>query len=403
MQTFAFQAKDNRTGQMVKSTVQAESSSAAAKLLLAQNLFVIEINEEQSKKLKGSSFFNKVSAKDRVLFTRQLSTLISAGLPLAKALATARRQVTNKQLQVIIQDISASVEGGSSLSAAFGKHPSVFNQVYVSLVAAGEASGTLDQTLQRIAAQQEKDAAIASKLRGAMVYPAIVLGVVVLVVVFMLVTVLPQVGKLYADLHRTLPIYTRLLLGLSSFITHFWYLTIIVFIGAGFGLRAYLKTTKGRYQMDSLKLRLPVVGVLFEKVYMARFARTLGTLLSSGVPVLDGLEVTRRATNNLLLYDAVGRVIEKVRGGKAMSAGLHDEPVFHELVASMVEIGEQAGAIDSMLDKVANYFEDEVDQQVKNLSATIEPVLMVVLGVIVMFIIGSVLFPIYNLAGQGIT
>jgi type IV pilus assembly protein PilC len=402
MQTFAFQAKD-KAGQLVKSTVQAESMSSAAKLLASQSLFVIELNEERAKRLGGSSFLNRVSAKDRVLFTRQLSTLISAGLPLARALATAKNQVTNTELKAVIQDISASVEGGSALSAAFAKHPKVFNQVYISLVAAGETSGTLDEALKRIAAQQEKDAAIASKLRGAMVYPIIVLSVVILVVVFMLTTVLPQVGKLYADLHRTLPIYTRVLLGISSFITHFWYLVIIVFVAAVFGVRMYVKTDQGRYQIDKLKLKLPLVGVLFEKVYMARFARTLGTLLTSGVPVLDGLEVTRKATNNVLLYEAVGRVIDKVRGGKAMSAGLHDEPVFHELVSSMVEIGEQAGAIDGMLDRVATYFEDEVDQQVKNLSATIEPILMVVLGVIVMFIIGAVLFPIYNLAGQGIS
>ena len=400
MITYNYSARQLATGVLVKAEVQAESESAAAKLLMDQMLFPISI--EQKSENKGAlSFLNRIKPKDRVIFTRQLATLINAGLPLTQSLRTVRDQLSSKPLQVVVDSIVASVEGGVSLSKAFSEHPKVFNSIYVSLISAGEATGTLDTSLERIAFQQEKDAAIASKIRGALTYPAVVLVVILGVSIFMVTGVLPQITKLFADLHKTLPFFTQLLDKLSQFLIHQWWLAILIAGAAIFGMLSYFKTPSGKSNLDTIKMKIPVFGPIFMKVYMARFARTLGTMMSSGIPMIQGLEIVRDGIGNVHVAKTIDDAIQKVKAGKSLSSALEGKETFLSLVPQMVLIGEQSGAIDQLLERVAKYYEDEVDETVKNLSSIIEPLMMVVMGVLVGGLIAAILVPVYGLVGAG--
>ena len=402
MLTYHYKARDTKDGSLVIGEVQADNQQAAVKLIMERKLFPVSVTDEApSGALFGKN--SSVKVKDRIIFTRQLSTLIGAGLPLVQSLRTVRGQIASKPLQSIIDAVVANVEGGSTLSNAFSAHPKVFNQVYVSLIAAGESSGTLDTTLERLANQQEKDAAVASKIRGAMIYPAIVLAVVLGVLVFMLTTVLPQVGSLYKDLDKTLPFLTQMLLAISGFVVNFWWVVLILLGGAVYAGRNYAKSALGRRELDGFKMRIPVSCRLFMKVYMARYARTLGTLVQSGLPLLQALEITKDAVNNVLVAETIDDSIKQVRGGKALSTSIEGKKTFLPLVPQMIKIGEQSGTIDQMLDRVAGFYESEVDEEVKNLSTTIEPVMMVFLGITVGLIVLAVLLPVYSLIGGGLT
>ncbi len=402
MITFVYTAHKTETGETVKAEVQAENERAAAKLLVAQGLFPISIDPKDGAGfLAKSGFGTRVGAKDRVIFTRQLSTLINAGLPLTQSLRTVSEQVQNKTLHDVSVAVVSSVESGTSLSQSFAQYPKIFSDIYVSLVAAGESSGSLDKSLERIAMQQEKDAAIVGKIRSALIYPIIVLLVIAAVLVFMLTTVLPQVGGLYKDLHKPLPTLTQILLAISNFIMHFWFIVIIGLVAGGFALKNYIQTEQGRAVADRVKLDVPLFGKIYRKVYMARFARTLGTMLQSGIPMLEALRIVKNAIDNVHVEAVLEKSMQGVKGGKALSTTLENEETFIKLVPQMIKIGEQSGAIDSMLDRVATYYENEVDEEVKNISTTIEPLLMVVLGVTVGGVIAAILMPVYSLVGNG--
>lgn len=401
MLTFHYTARDPATGQLVKADVQAENEQAAAKLIKQEGYAPIEISANAKGAASLLDRFNRVSAKDKVLFSRQLATLINAGLPLVQSLRNVADQTANKKLKIVLNQVIADVEGGSALSASMAKHPQVFNQVYVSLVAAGEASGTLDAALDRLATQQEKDAELMSKIRSAMIYPIIVLVVMFAVVGFMIVKVLPQVKILYNGLPgANLPLITRILLAISDAIIHFWWVVLIVLaLAAVFGTR-WARTVGGKRIVDQIKLKAWPIGPLFVKMYMARFCRTATTLVASGVPLLQVLNITAEAVNNVHLAEAIHRAGEKVKGGKALSEALSKEPIFLSLVPNMIRIGEESGSLENMLEKAASYYEKEVDDQVKTISTIIEPVLMVILGVVAFIIVAAVLLPIYSLAGQ---
>ncbi len=402
MRDYRYTAKDSTNGKIVKGQIQADNDSTAAQMLMDKNLFPIKISTEADKSLLNMSFLNKVSLKDKVIFTRQLSTLIKAGLPITQALSTAVEQVASKPLRAALSQVVAAVEGGSSLADAFAEHPEIFNHVYVSLVAAGETSGTLDKAMERLADELEKENAIISKVRGAMIYPAIVLVVIILVIIFMLISILPQVKSLYDSLGKSIPFLTAFLLGVANFVTGYWWLTILILIALFAGLRSYFHTPAGRRLKDRTKMRFPVIGMLFKKVYMARFSRTMASLVNSGVPILEALEIVAEAVNNVIIREIVLHGAENVKGGKSLSSILANNEYFLPLVPQMIRIGEDSGTLGDMLDKTASFYEDEVDQQVKNLSTIIEPVMIVVLGGMVMFIIGAVLFPIYGLVGGGL-
>src|SRR5688572_14422243 len=345
MLTFDYTARDTTSNKIIKSTVQAESERSAAKLLMAQGIVPLELIEQTKKGNLFSRFTNRVSAKDRIVFTRQLATLINAGLPLAQSLHTLSSQTQNKRLVSITNDIITSVEGGSSLSIAFGKHPEVFNDVYIALITAGEASGTLDEAMERIANQQEKDAELISKVRGAMVYPAIVLVVILGVIAFMLLTIVPQIQKLYVDLKQELPFLTGIMVATSGFILNFWWLVLLLLGAAIYFLKRYIETPNGRRTFDTVKLNIPLFGVMFRKLYMARFTRTGQTLMASGVQMLEMLRISARAVNNVPVSDAILRAADKVKGGKALSVSLKNEQYVLSLVPQMISIGEQSGGI----------------------------------------------------------
>jgi len=402
MLTFKYTAKDPASGQTVKAEVQADNEQAAAKLIKSQGLTPVKI--ELAGGSKGPGFFKKVKTKDKILFSRQLSTLINAGLPLVQSLRTVANQTQNKQLKVVVNQVIADVEGGAALNIALARHPETFNQIYISLVAAGEASGTLDAALERLANQQEKDAEIISKVRGAMVYPLIVVLVMIGVLGFMIVKVLPQVQVLYDGLggNNQLPFITRILLAISHFTIKYWWLVVLILGLMGFFVTRWARTFGGKRVVDKFKMKGWPVGPLFMKMYMARFARTGTTLVASGVPLLQVLEITSKSINNVHLEDSINKAAEKVKGGKALSESISGDPNFLPLVPDMLHIGEQSGQIEGMMAKVADYYEKEVDQQIKTISTIIEPVLMVVLGVVAFIIVAAVLLPIYGLAGKSL-
>ena len=402
MLSFRYTARDPATGQYVKSNVEAETEQAAAKLIRKEGFVPIDISlaEKASSGLLGR-FRNRIRTKDKVLFSRQLSTLINAGLPLVQSLHSVNGQTESKPLKLVINKVISDVEAGATLSSAMAKHPQAFNQVYVSLIAAGEASGTLDKALERLAIQQEKDADLISKVRGAMIYPIIVLAVMVVVVVFMLIKVLPQVQVLYEGLPNAhLPFVTRILLAVANFIIHYWWAVIIMIGFIIFFTTRWARTFGGKQVIDKLKMRAWPIGPLFVKMYMARFARTGTTLVSSGVPLLQMLQITANSINNVHVEASIHKAAEKVKGGKALSDSLQNDPNFLELVPNMLRIGEQSGSLEQMLGKTADYYEKEVDDQVKAISTIIEPVLMVILGIVAFVIVAAVLLPVYGLAGQ---
>jgi type IV pilus assembly protein PilC len=402
MLSFRYTARDPATGQYIKSDVQAENEASASKLIRKEGLVPIDITlAEKSTTGFLAKRLNRVKSKDKVLFSRQLSTLINAGLPLVQSLRSVNNQTTSKPLKVVINKVISDVEAGATLSTAMAKHPAVFNQVYVSLIAAGEASGTLDKALERLALQQEKDAELIRKVRGAMVYPVIVLAVMIGVVGFMLVSVLPQVEVLYDGLpNAELPLLTKTLLTISQLIIKFWWAVILALgLAVFFGSR-WARTLGGKEVVDKLKMRIWPVGPLFTKMYMARFSRTGTTLVSSGVPLIQMLEITAAAINNVHVERSIRRAADKVKGGKALSDSLQNDPNFLDLVPNMLRIGEQSGSMEQMMAKTADYYEKEVDDQIKSISTIIEPVLMVVLGVVAFIIVAAVLLPIYGLAGQ---
>lgn len=397
MLDYKYEARENTTGRTIKAQVQADSEQAAAKLIRAQGYTPLDISLQATKKRS----FGKIKTKDKVLFSRQLATLINAGLPLVQSLRSVAEQTENKKLKLVANQLIADVEGGQAFSRALDQHPTVFNRVFVSLVAAAETSGTLDDGLERLADQQEKDAEIMAKVRGAMIYPGIVMLVMLCVVGFMIIKVLPQVSTIYDGLPGAqLPFVTRALLAVSNFFTKYYYVVIAVLGVLAFAGTRWAKTFGGRSFIDRAKMTAWPIGPLFMKLYMARFARTGTTLVASGVPLIQVLEITSDAVDNVHISRSIDGAIEKVKGGKSLSEAITNDPNFLTLVPNMLRIGEQSGALETMLAKVADYYEKEVDEQVKNISTIIEPVLMVVMGVMALTIVGAIMLPIYGLVNQ---
>lgn len=400
MINFKYEARNPATGEKVKSIVQAENERAAAKLIQEQGLSLLSI-KEQEEGFGGS--LKKVKSKDKILFARQLSTLINAGIPLVQALRLVQKQSQSKSMKSVLSDVISDVEAGQAFAAALERHQEVFGSIFINLVAAGEVSGTLDSALERLATQQEKDADLQSKIRGAMTYPIIVVLVMVAVVGFMVVSVLPQVKVMYDGMKGAkLPMITSVMLSISNFVIKYWWLVIIVIAVVGIMSSRWARTVTGKRFFDKIKMRTPPLGPLFMKVYMARFARTGSTLIASGVPLLQMLEITGKSINNVYIEDSINTAIIKVKGGKSLADALEGDPNFLELVPNMLRIGEQSGAVEAMLAKTADYYEKEVDNQVKAISTIIEPVLMVLLGVVAFIIVAAVMLPIYSLSGKNL-
>jgi type IV pilus assembly protein PilC len=399
---YKYTAKNPKTGNNIKSYIQAENQRDAYKIIKNLGLIPIKIEVSGSGILGFLDNLTKsIPGKDKVLFSRQLSTLINAGLPIIQSLNSVGNQTKNKNLKLVISQVINSVEGGSTLAKALASHPKVFNEIYINLISAGEASGTIDKALERLADQQEKDQEILSKVRGALIYPLIVVLVMIAVVTFMLVEVLPQVQVFYNSIKAgQLPLITRILLALSAFVINFWWLVIAFLIVIFVLINRFSKTHLGRRLLDSFKLKSWPIKSLMTKLYMARFSRMTSTLVASGVPLIQVLEITSKSVNNVMIEESITHAIFKVKGGKSLSSALKGDPYFLELVPNMLSIGEESGSLEQMMAKTADYYEKEVDTEIKNVSTIIEPVMMIVLGIVALIIVAAILLPIYGLANN---
>ncbi|MCR5699960.1 MAG: type II secretion system F family protein [Candidatus Saccharibacteria bacterium] len=398
MRRFNYKAKEKETGRSVKGNIQAENEQIAGKLLIDQGYIPQTITEEGDGLLGGKG---RITSKDRVTFTRQLSTLIGAGLPLATSLRTVAEQTQSKAMKVVAEEILASVESGKTLHESFAKYPETFDGVYLALIKAGETSGTLDLALKRLADQEEKDAAMMSKIKGAMVYPAIIFVVIIAVLAFMMIMVVPQVQGLYTDMNKELPPLTEFLVGVSTFFGNFWWLVLLV-TGAIVGLLIYAvkKTPEGRKVLDGFKLHVPLFGGLFRKLYVSRFARTAEMMLATGVPMLDSVKIAIESTSNVVIEAEYSKALEVIKGGKPLSESIKDREYMLPLVPQMASIGEESGQIDEMLGKAAQVYENELDEQINNISTMIEPILMVAMAGLIGIVIGGTLLPIYSLVNS---
>ena len=399
MKRFVYKATERTTRKSVSGVIQADSERDAGKLLVEQG-YIPEKIEEEDKKGVLAKIKNKVHAKDRIIFTRQFATLIGAGLPMSRSLKTAAEQSTSKPMKAIIEDVTASVEAGKSLSDALSQHPDVFNDVYLSLVSAGEMSGTLDTALARLATQDEKDASMISKIRGAMVYPGIIFVVIIAVLAFMMVLVVPEVRKLYTDMNKELPGITQVLVKISDFFSKQWYVVVIVLGVIVYAIRTYRRTAAGKKTFAIMKLNVPVFNSLFQRLYMNRFCRTMEMLLGTGVSMLDAIHISARATSNYYMQEQFEGAAEKVKSGKALSESVQDLDYVLPLVPQMINIGEQSGKIDEMIGKAAEVYENELDEKIANISTMIEPFLMVVMAGLIGIVIAGTLLPIYSLVSS---
>ncbi len=398
MKRFDYKAREKETGKILKGSIQAENEQTAGRLLIEQGYIPQSVVEEGTGLFGGK---NHVTNKDRIMFTRQLSTLIGAGLPLAASLRTVADQTESKGMKQIAEEIITSVESGQSLYEAFSAHPEVFNGVYTALIQAGETSGTLDLALRRLADQEEKDAAMLSKIKGALVYPAIILFVIIAVLAFMMIAVVPQVKNLYEDMGEELPGLTQGLVNLTDFFANFWWLVIAVIAVTTGSIYYFVKrTTAGRKAMDSFKIHAPIFGGLFRKLYVSRFARTAEMMLATGVPMLESVRIAIDATNNVVIEEEYSKSLEIIKGGKALSEALKDREYMLPLVPQMASIGEQSGKIDEMLGKAAQVYENELDEQINSISTMIEPILMVIMAGLIGVVVGGTLLPIYSLVNS---
>ena len=399
MADFVYRARD-ASGQLKTGSITAANEENAAELLSEHQLILVKLSAK-----KGDAFdisklltvFNRVGAKDKVVFTRQLGTMIRSGLPIVQALHILSDQTTNKRFTSIIQQISSSIEGGTSFSTALGKFPTVFDKVYVNLIRAGEASGKLDETLDRLATQQEKSYRLVGKVRGAMLYPAFVLAALVAASILMLLVVIPPLKAIFADAGAKLPLATQVLIQSSDALRGFWYLFLIAALGLAFGIRAALHSKSGQNIWDRVKLRLPIFGPLFQKIYIARLTRTLASLVGGGVAILESLEIVADSVGNAVYEQALQKAASEVEGGAPLSVPIRANPAFPPLVPQMILVGEQTGKMEGVLMKLADFYEEEVDDIVRNLSTLMEPILMVIMGVAVGGLLIAILMPIYNL------
>lgn len=395
---FNYKAR-NKDGTIQSGEVLAVSQSKAEKLLAENNLTIISL-EAQSEDLfaKLNIFGNTVNNKDLVLFSRQLATLISARVPIIQSLRILQDQITGKYLLSIINDLIASVENGDSLSSAMTKHNDVFGSVYVSMVKSGEVAGSLDKSLVYLADQLEKDYELKAKVKGALTYPIFVLFALLIVGILMFKFVLPNLTAVLEEQGGNLPAVSVWLIAFTKFFGKFWWVFIL-----GLGLlillvKYYISTVSGRRNWDDLKIRIPIIGDIFKKIYLARFSRNLSTLVIGGIPIIKALQIVSEIINNVIYRDILVDTVSKISGGKSISEGLAGHEEFPAIVTQMVKVGEQTAQLDDILAKLASFYEKEVDNKVSTLTTLLEPIIMIILGIGVGVLVAGILMPIYNLA-----
>ncbi|HEV8658246.1 MAG TPA: type II secretion system F family protein [Thermoanaerobaculia bacterium] len=397
MPTFEWKGR-GRAGETAGVLV-ADSKDAVVAQLRRQQIVVTAV-KEKGKEIALPRWGGKVPPQLVAIFTRQFSVMIDAGLPLVQCLEILGGQQEHKGFKRALIQIRQDVESGSSLADGMRKHPKVFNDLYTNMVAAGEAGGILDTILQRLAAYIEKAVKLNSQVKSAMIYPVAVIGIACIVVTIILWKVIPVFAALFKGLGAELPAPTRIVIALSNFIADFWWLVGGLFIIFVFAIRRYHATYRGKRVLDGFMLKLPIFGMLLRKIAVARFCRTLSTLTSSGVPILDGLQITAKTAGNSIVEDAIMATRKSVEEGKTISEPLGDTDVFPTMVVQMIAVGEQTGALDTMLSKIADFYEDEVDNAVAGLMKLLEPVLIAFLGVAIGGIVIAMYMPMFTLIGQ---
>jgi type IV pilus assembly protein PilC len=399
MPVFTFRGT-NRSGATVTGEQTAISKTELVNTLRRQQINVTKMSEK-GKEFSLPTFGGGVDAKELAVFTRQFSVMIDAGLPLVQCLEILANQQENKVFQKVLTGTRAAVEGGSTLSASMRQYEKVFDTLYVNLVEAGETGGILDTILQRLSSYIEKNVKLKRAVKSALVYPIAVLVVAASVIVLLLWKVVPIFATLFAGLGVNLPLPTRIVIGLSNFVgSIFGLLIFIALIGGVIGLKVWYGTPAGRMAIDRILLKLPLIGLLLRKIAVARFTRTLGTLISSGVPILEGLDITARTAGNAVIEKALLQVRKALEAGRNLSEPLNESGVFPGMVTQMIGVGEQTGAMDAMLQKIADFYEDEVDAAVKDLLSAMEPMMIVFLGLVVGGIVISMYLPLFSLIGQ---
>ncbi|NLC71695.1 MAG: type II secretion system F family protein [Desulfuromonadaceae bacterium] len=392
----------NRSGQVQKGEMEAPNQGTVLAQLRKAGVLPSEVKERGKgfdMQIKIPGLKPKVTTKDMVVFTRQFSTMIDAGLPLVQCLEILARQQDNRTFKEILVNVKENVESGATFADSLKKHPKVFDDLYVNLVAAGEVGGILDTILNRLAAYIEKALKLRKKVKSAMTYPSTIVGIAILVIAVIMIFVIPAFEKLFADFGSALPAPTQIVINLSRFIKDYIFVILGAVVGFVFLVKYLYRTKKGREKFDTWSLRLPIFGILIRKVAVAKFSRTLGTMLSSGVPILDALEIVAKTAGNSVVEKAIYNVRDSISEGKTIAEPLEKSGVFPPMVCQMVAVGEQSGSIDTMLNKIADFYDDEVDDAVGNLTAMMEPLLMLFLGVTVGGLVIAMYLPIFKIAG----
>lgn len=383
------------TGELQSGSIDLASEKDVIAHLRKNRMIVVKV--QQAPKDIKLSFGGGVTTRDIVIFTRQFATMINSGLPLVQALDILSEQSENKMLKDVTRQIVYDVESGHTLADALRKHPKAFTELYVNMVAAGEAGGILDTILLRLATFMEKNDALVRKVKGAMIYPSVIFAVAGICIVVLLLFVIPVFQRMFAESGGTLPLPTRIVVGASNVVKGYWWAMFGGIGGIIFAIKRYYATSTGKLNLDKLMLMAPVLGDVIRKSAVSRFTRTLGTLIASGVSILDGLEITAKTAGNRVIHDAVMESRSSIAGGETIAAPLQKSKVFPPMVISMIAVGEQTGGLDEMLTKIADFYDEEVDAAVGNLLALMEPVMIVVLGVIVGGMVIAMYLPIFNM------
>ncbi len=403
MPTFVYSGK-SASGQVTKGEINAPNMAQATASLRQRQITANSISQKKSfigqlNDIKIPGFGQKIKTKDLVIFTRQFATMIDAGLPLVQCLDILASQNENDELKKVLYDVKSNVEGGSTFADALRKHPKVFDALFVNLVAAGEVGGILDIILNRLSAFMEKSQKLKNKVKSAMAYPVAVICIAFVIVSALLVFIVPVFEEMFADFGSALPAPTQVVVALSNVLRHYWYFVVGAIILIIIGIKLSYRTEKGRRIFDRIKLRLPVFGDLIRKTAIARFSRTLGTMISSGVPILESLELVAKTSGNSIIEDSILKAKVSLSEGKNLAEPLAETKIFPGMVTQMIAVGEQTGAMDTMLGKIADFYEDEVDTAVEALTSLIEPILMVFLGIVIGGLVIALYLPIFSLAG----
>jgi len=396
MPSYSYRARNGN--HLTSGTVEAENTTEASSRLREQGFTILSLSQSPTAgHFHLSLKRHHVPFKEKIIFTRQLSVMIRAGLPIVKALEALERQSESQYFKEIIRDLATQIKGGKTLSKVMARYPQVFPEVYIAVVKAGEETGQLADVLLTLADQQEKDADLIGKIKSAMIYPAVILCALIGVAFLVIFFVLPNLQSIFADSGQKLPILTRILLGTSTLMRHYFLVFVVMVVAAVIGVRYWISRPSGRSIYDRLKISLPIFGPLTKKVYMARFSRTLSMLIKASLPILSSIKIVRKTINNSHYDDSFDRVERAVESGKSLSAALDKEKLFPAMVSQLTNLGEESGSLDKVLLEVADFYDKEVDAVSRNLSALLEPLLLIIMGIGVGFVVAAVLGPIYGL------